>query len=376
MSKAIPGTVAGWLDPRGVCYYAPDTHTDWAAKYLKLAWSSKVSDKELVNGLKIDKILYDRGWSRIIIDPVKDVLYFDTLNVPWKNLTSLQRRWLYNVSMNGYNISGDKILPGSIFRKFPMKLQFGYTGRNPEPEDLVESKISFYGMLRKVLTEKMSFRDLLRTSDPVRISRGKHEVRARSIKVISEDNQELWTFNYKSNPSTTGNRWHGYVRFFKEDVSQADNAEDLYCQVDCDCPDFRYRWAYNNSRADVTPVGSDSINGNNGHPPRNPNNDLGVGMCKHLCSLAEFLKTKIEPVAPEPDELPEPTQKIKIKSKPYLGTTSIAAPNPDDPPPPDDSYSDSRSGSDTLQENHNNHLYEKIDRFVKNNPQFEVWYEG
>jgi hypothetical protein len=232
--------------------------------------------------------------------------------------------------------------------------------------------ISFAKIMRQVLTEKMSFRDLLRVSEPGRIKRGRNDVTARSIRVKSEDNQEIWAFNYKSDPSTTGNRWHGYVRFFKEDVSQKDNAEDLYCQVDCDCPDFRYRYAYNNAVADVTPIGADSINKNNGKKwrPRSQGGvgDYGVGLCKHLCALSEYLKTKIEPVAPEPEDKISPI--TKPPTKPQLPVSQ--KPPTVNAPKPEDTYTDTRSG--TLQEQRSS-LYERIDQFVKSNPEFEVQYE-
>ena len=383
MSKISPGIVAGWLDPTGIGYYCPDTHTDWAAKYLKLTWSSNVSDKELVGGLKIDKILYDRGWCRIIIDPSKNILYFDTLNVPWKNLTRLQRRWLYDIAINGYEITGDKILPGSIVKNPSMKLQFGYTGRDPEPEDLIESELMYSHIMKEVLLDEVSFRDLLNISktksgipgcmDNSRMDRAKH-VRTDSLGVKSMDEGERWTFSYKSrNPhSTTRERHRGYVQFVKEDVSSKENAEDLDCRVHCSCPDYFYRWEYNNAKSGA----GDFCGAHNKQSPKSRHQGgvgkLGEGLCKHLIALGRYLETKIKSDAPEPDDIPEPS-KVKIKSKPYLGTTSIA-PDPNDPPPSDDSYSDSRSGSDTLQES-SNHLYKKMDQFVRNNPQFEVWYQ-
>jgi hypothetical protein len=80
----------------------------------------------------------------------------------------------------------------------------------------------------------MSFKDLLRRSDPARIDRSK-KVRAKSLLVTTIDEKEAWTFSYKSFPSTTGKRWNGNIRFFKENVSNADAADDLECQVDCNC---------------------------------------------------------------------------------------------------------------------------------------------
>lgn len=139
--------------------------------------------------------------------------------------------------------------------------------------------ISFADIMRKVLTETMSFRDLLRRSDSARKDRARH-IRTKSLGVTTMDGNEAWRFSYKSDPgwSTTGQRWRGHIIFFKEDVSNKESAMDLQCMSDCSCPDFRYRWAYRNAEAGVAPIGSNSLNQNNGRPPR-PYNDLGVGAC-------------------------------------------------------------------------------------------------
>lgn len=241
--------------------------------------------------------------------------------------------------------------------------------------------ISFAQIMRQVLLERASFKDLLRTSEPGRVNRGKHDVHARSMRVATIDGDEAWTFNYKSNPSTTGNRWHGYVRFLKKDVAEADSAMDLECMVDCDCPDYRYRFAYNNAQADVGAIGRQDwkhANQNNGRPPRPRSEggvgDYGVGMCKHLCSLGEFLKTQIEPNAPEPDDAKPMAKAVQPAPK-----VTPETPATTDAPDPDDSYTDSRSDgySDSrggLSEN-KGRLFGQMDQFVKQHPQFDVNYE-
>lgn len=146
------------------------------------------------------------------------------------------------------------------------------------------------------------------------------------------------------------------------------------------CPDYFYRWEYNNARADAGEF-CDAHNLQAPKPQGPPHfgvGRLGTGLCKHLCALAEYLKTKIEPNAPEPEETPEPGPEpgpIKIKSKPYLGTTKIEEPPTINAPKPEDSYSDSRSGSDTLQEVNKSTLYERMSNFVRSNPQFDITYE-
>lgn len=249
--------------------------------------------------------------------------------------------------------------------------------------------ISFSKILKQVLNERMSFRDLLRHSDPARIDRSR-DVRTRSLDVRSMGGNEAWTFTYKSSPSTTGHRWHGYVRFLKEDVSNKDRADQLDCMVDCDCPDYRFRFAYNNAKADAGALGAGAWNQNNGQPPRPRSQggvgDYGVGMCKHLISLAEFLKTNIEPDAPEPDE-PEPKPIVPPKKpiqQPKKPSVTPAAQKPQtiNAPEPEDTYSDSRSDTDTdtysdsrgdLQEG-TGKLAENLNRLVLSKPTFQVPY--
>ena len=147
--------------------------------------------------------------------------------------------------------------------------------------------------MQNLLTERRSFRDLLGGSEAGRIQRGRTDVNVRPMRVTTLDGNETWTFRYKSDPSTTGNPWHGYVQFFKEDISHKDNAEDLECMVDCDCPDYRYRYAYNNAHDGVGRIGKHPEapfgNQNNGRKwrPRSQGGvgDYGVGLCKHLCAL-------------------------------------------------------------------------------------------
>lgn len=225
--------------------------------------------------------------------------------------------------------------------------------------------ISFAKIAREFLMERMTFKQILSVSEPARIDRGKHDVRSRSIGVTSEDGQETWNFNYKSNPSTTGERHHGYIKFFK-DISNTDNVENLDCIVDCDCEDFKYKWTYNNNKYGISPIGNKSYNGNNGQKPQ-PYNDLGVGLCKHLVSLGKFLKTSIEAPTSD-DEIPEPEIKKVVKSKRITPET----PKTINAPTPEDSYSDTRSDSSNKLNETVNNVSNKMNIFIKSHPQFNV----
>jgi len=239
--------------------------------------------------------------------------------------------------------------------------------------------------MRQVLSERMSFNQLLQASsnkpDNSRMNRAGH-VSSKSLRIKSLDEGEAWTFSYKSqgNHSTTGHRHRGHIKFFKEDVSGKENAGDLECMVDCSCPDYKYRWAYNNAKADAGEVGSRSLNGNNGQPPRPRDaippgvGNLGEGLCKHLIALAEYLQTNVN--APEPeDNVPAPKiVEPKVKVNPPQAKQTIKAPDPDDSysDSREDGYSDTRGG---LEENKVSNLFNNMENFVRSNPEFNVQYE-
>ena len=284
----------------------------------------------------------------------------------------------------------------------------------------VKNKIHLYAHLDKdekfrinenILVEKLSFKDLLKRSDPKRIARA-NDVSTKSLGVRGTNTGEAWNFSYKSSPSTTGERYRGKIEFNKRDVDKYDNLLDAPCIVDCGCPDFKYRFAFFNNKANITPIGSTAINKNNGQFPKLP--DARIGICHHLLGLSEYLRTSIEaPKEPVQTTSPvaqkEPAHKPEIK--PATKTTSNA-PSPEDshslepkikepivkkeiPPQqpikkevpiqknkqvkpqknPDkigDTYSEEEPSE--LKETTGNSLSQKFDAFVKSHPQFEVKY--
>lgn len=234
---------------------------------------------------------------------------------------------------------------------------------------LFTNMISFKDIMKKVLTERMSFKDLLRYSDSDRIDRSR-DVNTKSLKVTSMDGRETWIFSYKSSPSTTGQRWQGYIKFFKEDVSEKDRAEDLDCMVDCSCPDFRYRWAYADTKQDASVIGNDSLNKCINSPPRQTNPEQSPGMCKHLIALGEYLKTNVDSDAPDPEDEKDINPPVAINKHSSRN-------DPTQAPDPDDSYTDSRedgySDSRSLQEA-TSPLYNNINKFVNNVKSFDVEY--
>ena len=365
MSKIIRGVIKGWLEPDGTCHYVSDSHCEWAARYFKIKLPPLSKDLEFMRaGVKLDDALFNKGWVKVHIKVDDNFLYFHTRNVPWKNLTHKQRKWLYEIAVYESYMSKEKLFPSINPRKSPLKIEFGNTGGQLDPEELKEEKLSFYKLLKKVLTERMSFKQLLDGSEEGRKERGRHDVKVKPMRVTTIDGNEAWTFKYKSSPSTTGQRWHGYISFFKDNIPEDSSAEDLDCKVSCDCPDYTYRYAYNNAKADAGDLGR-----NNGQKwklrSQGGVGDYGLGCCKHLCALADYLKTKIEPDAPEPEEKPSTT--IKTNKHPISKTTTTTK-----APTPDDYSDDGRTGS--LQEGVNK-LYNNINIFVQSFPEFDIMCE-
>lgn len=381
MSTEHPGITVGWLDTSGTCHFIPDSHCEWASRYFKIPLPPKKQNEGfdfMRAGLALDNKLFDQGWVKIHINETKNLLYFATRNTPWQKMSHRQRAWIYEIAIFNHKIQSNKIIPDISNRKYQLKVQFGNNDSFLSPEQLKEQKVPMFSeIMNRVLYERMTFGQLYGGSESGRKERGEHDVNAKSTQVMATDNGEAWTFNYKSNPSTTDNRWHGFIQFFKEDVSGKENAADLECKVDCDCPDYRYRYSYNNKQADVGWTGKHPewkhSNDNNGQKwkPRSQGGvgDYGVGLCKHLCALKEYLHTVIEPNAPEPDDKIQPSVK-KTAQKPKVPLSQ--APLTTKAPKPEDTYSDSRAGSDTLQEGQCSQLYKKIDNFVKTTPQFNV----
>ena len=91
----------------------------------------------------------------------------------------------------------------------------------------------------------------------------------------------------------TDKPFRGSITFLKGEFEEGDDATKLECKVDCGCPDFMYRFAYNDTAKGASKVGPDSLSGCLNRRPK-PAYDEGVGLCKHLISLGRFLKTKIE----------------------------------------------------------------------------------
>ena len=144
-------------------------------------------------------------------------------------------------------------------------------------------------LAEKVIVENMTYKQLMSYTDDGRKDRAS-TVNTRSIPVSVENDNEAWNFRYKSSDSTTGRPFQGQIQFLK-DVTNKD-AQTIPVKVDCGCPDFRYRFAYNNSQMNASEIGPDSLNKCINKKPDKAY-DYGVGLCKHLIALQQYLKTKV-----------------------------------------------------------------------------------
>jgi hypothetical protein len=153
-------------------------------------------------------------------------------------------------------------------------------------------------IVESLLRESLSFSKLMSFSDPIRKDKAK-KMRTRSLPMRASSDEEYWNFAYKSDPShitktpqnPNGISHVGRITFKKNNEDKS--AIDLPCSVDCNCNDFKYKWAYANNDKGSAPMGNNSLNKCNGATPRVTNPYLTPGLCKHLLSLKEFLRTKL-----------------------------------------------------------------------------------
>lgn len=134
--------------------------------------------------------------------------------------------------------------------------------------------------------ERLSFHTLYGLSEPRRKVRAQ-TVSGPPLKLDTFTDQMMWSFNFKSAPSTTGLRHHGYIRFFKP--RRPKQLQQLECIVDCTCQDFKYRWAWANKQRGSSQVGPRSMNHAWNQAPRITNPTGRPGLCKHLLALKDYI---------------------------------------------------------------------------------------
>lgn len=147
----------------------------------------------------------------------------------------------------------------------------------------------------EVLQEYLTYDQLFRMSEPKRFQR------SLTVKMPPLDMEQYQTgnhwvfayyFNAKGNPSTTGLRHRGYVRFKKPKKSHAGKntpLSKLPVEVDCMCPDYRYRWAWANHQRNAGPIGPGSLNQSINRAPRITNPKGAPGLCKHILATRDYI---------------------------------------------------------------------------------------
>jgi hypothetical protein len=159
--------------------------------------------------------------------------------------------------------------------------------------------ISISNIAKRVLNEILSFSELMKFSEPKRKKRAL-KMRTQSLPMRADATNEYWNFSYKSDSShitprlenPNGINHKGRITFKKENINTS--AIDIPCKVDCTCEDYRYKYAYANNDKDAGPMGTSSLNQCNGNFPKITNPYLRPGLCKHLLSLRDYLRTKLE----------------------------------------------------------------------------------
>ena len=143
-------------------------------------------------------------------------------------------------------------------------------------------------MSRISLCERLTFDKLFRMSEPKRVLRS-NTVKGPPLEIDSYQDVVYYCFNFKANPSTTGLRHKGYVKFFKPANPRAKPLQHLDCLVDCTCPDYRYRWAWTNKQRGSGVVGSNSLNQAWNKAPRRTNPAGRSGLCKHILAARSYI---------------------------------------------------------------------------------------
>lgn len=138
------------------------------------------------------------------------------------------------------------------------------------------------------LDERMTYDQLFRISDPKRVARS-FKVRGPPLDIDSYQDAVYYIFNFKANPSTTGLRHKGYVKFYKPRNPRRTPLQKLECLVDCTCPDFRYRWAWANKQRGSGVVGPKSLNQALNRAPKKTNPQGKPGLCKHVLAAREYI---------------------------------------------------------------------------------------
>jgi hypothetical protein len=139
-----------------------------------------------------------------------------------------------------------------------------------------------------VLAEKLTYDQLFRMSEPKRVIRS-YKVKGPPLEINSYQDALYYAFNFKSDPSTTGLRHRGFVKFFKPRLGGQKPLQHIDCLVDCTCPDYKYMWAWANKQRGSSLVGVQSMNQCLNRAPRKTNPTSKPGLCKHILAARSYI---------------------------------------------------------------------------------------
>jgi hypothetical protein len=152
------------------------------------------------------------------------------------------------------------------------------------------------GVELPALQEDLTYDQMYRMSEPKRFQRS-HHVHMPPLEIEQYQTDHHWVFahyfNAKSDPghSTTGLRHRGFIRFKKPKRKGHDTTplSQLPVEVDCMCPDYRYRWAWANHQKRAGPIGPNSLNQCINRAPRHTNPLGKPGFCKHILATRDYI---------------------------------------------------------------------------------------
>jgi len=176
------------------------------------------------------------------------------------------------------------------------------------------------------LFEEMTFDQLFRYSEPKRIKRAE-TVRGPPLEINGNSDNVYHVFNFKSFPSTTGLRHHGYVKFKKPQLGNSrKRLQHIPCEVDCTCPDFRYRWPWAEKQKGAARVGAQSMNQCINRKPIHTNPGVIPGLCKHILACRDYIYGMLAKFpGKEPDTGEKLAQLVKYAEKRWSNFDTLMA---------------------------------------------------
>lgn len=150
--------------------------------------------------------------------------------------------------------------------------------------------LSFSDFFGINVLEDLSYDTLFRYSEPKRVARSA-TVKGPPLEIVASKTSQIRVFNFKSFPSTTGLRHQGYILFRspRGKVGKSVPLSSVPVEVDCMCPDYRYRWAWANKQRRAGRVGKNSLNQCINRAPRITNPSGSPGLCKHLLAARDYI---------------------------------------------------------------------------------------